>query len=453
MNWLQFRNILTIGISILVLMACERSKNIGLDLTAQQNVNTIYTELPVTASTILGKDLPTNTTIALNVGQYDDPVFGRVTAKSFFQIAPFVSVTLEKFDNKEQILDSLVFEFPYYNNYADTTKVQNFRLHRLIDAIDENIEYTNKSNLNFNPTPLFSLSTRGGRIISDGKIRFRIDNVNPTFATEIFNLLKTNPDKATFLNTLKGFVLVPGANDNAAIMGFGASNNPNIAPTHSRMICYYNAPQAQAGSPDIANRRTLEIFTNARFNQITSVRTGTPIETLSTPLNAMPSSAYRFQTFVQAGVNYLTKLSFPQLSSLLNQNTNISINRAELVIKILPGSADFYQAPNSIVLIETNDTNESLTTTNQVGTIIPKYVFPQGSTSPIIFYNSRDQEYRIPLTSYIQRLLKDSNNASANNSLIIRPAITAWEVSRMILANDNTKDYAMRLRVFYTKFD
>ncbi|TAE73973.1 MAG: DUF4270 family protein [Bacteroidetes bacterium] len=437
--------------SVLLLFACEKATDIGFNLVDQQSVETIYTELPVEASTIVGKDLPTNTSITLLCGQYNDNAFGKVTSRTFFQVSPAPSgISLTKYD-KDLVFDSLSIEFPVYNYYADTTKVQTFRLHRLTETLDESVEYTNKNTLAYDPTPITSLSIKGGRILANGFMRMPIPN--SVFKTDVFNLAKNNSSKADFLTTLKGLVLVPDVNDNAAVMGFEASNNPQIAVNFSRLMVYYTAPQTQTGAPDKLNNFVQTFFVNARFNQITSVRNaGTFLDDMNTPLQAKLASASNNRVFVQAGVNYLAKLSFPTLQNLRNQGT-IAINRAELVIKIAPNSADVYSTPRNIVLIQSNATNESLTFTNQFGTVVPIYAFPQGSQSPVVSFNSRDLEYRIPLTSYIQSIYSGSN---LNKSLIVRPGVTAWEVSRMIILNDNGTNnfpYSTKLRLFYTKYN
>ncbi len=453
MNWLQShkKSLFIILFSVFVLFSCEKATDIGITLVDQLPTETIYTEFPVQAATIVGKDLPTNTSITLLCGQYNDPAFGKVTSKAFFQISPPPNgISLTKFD-KDLIFDSLAIEFPVYNYYADTMRVQRFNLHRLTDVLDQNVEYTNKSNLAYDPIPITSLSTKGGRILADGFMRMPIPN--STFKTDIFNLAKNSSSKDDFLAAVKGLVLVPNVTDNAAVMGFEASNNPQLAFNFSRLIIYYTAPQSQTAAPDILNKYSQSLFVNARFNQITSLRnTGTFLDDMNTPLQTKLSSASNNRTFVQAGVNYLTKLSFPTLQSLRNQG-NVAINRAELVIKIAPNSADIYGTPRSIVLIQSNNTNESLTFTNQFGSVIPIYAFPQGSQSPVIGFNSRDLEYRVSLTSYIQSIYSGSN---LNNSLIIRPSVTAWEVSRMVILNDNGNlnfPYSTKLRVFYTKYN
>lgn len=451
MNWLaSYKNKLFFIFSAFLLLSCEKSTNIGIDLVDQQAVNTIYAELPIEASTVVGKDLVTNTSITLLCGQYNDNLFGKVTSKAFFQVTPAPSgISLTKYD-KDLVFDSLAIEFPVYNYYADTTKTQTFNLHRLTEVLDETVEYTNKSNLNYEATPIVSLTTKGGRILANGYMRMTIPA--SVFRTDIFNLCKNNTSKADFLTALKGLVLIPNATDNAAVMGFEASNNTQIAINFSRLMVFYTAPQTQTGAPDKLNNFVQTFFVNARFNQIGSIRSGTFLDDMNTALQAKLATASNNRVFVQAGVNYLAKLTFPTLQNLRSQG-NIAINRAELVIKMVPNTVEVYPTPQTIVLIQSNSTNELLTTTNQIGTVIPLYAFPQNSQSPLIGFNSRDLEYRVPLTSYIQSIYSGAN---PNNALMIRPAVTAWEVSRMVIFNDNAADkfpYSTKLRIFYTKFD
>lgn len=427
------------------LMSCERSRGIGFDLVPQNAVEVLFTDtLSIKASTVIGDSLVTAGASNLLLGQYTDPVFGKVKAQSYIRFTPFgTQITLDQDAKRKVKFDSLTLRFTYSYFYADKSKPQKFNLHKLTGELYDSVPYCNFNSIAYDPIPLTSVTVSGDELADDLTLRFRLDEIPNAdeLVSQIVALAKDSATTEEFEAAIKGFALVPDGADEAAILGFSST-------VFFQM--YYRKVFAKADNGDsLATTSSVYTFNiGGRFNQVESQRSGTQLSDL-TVLGSKSSEQTDNLSYVQAGTNIYTKLEFPTLANLKLQG-NAVINKAELIIKPLIASVDVFKQPDFAILYESNESNDIAQTSNKTPLIIlPEEQLFGNNPSALVAYRTRDENYVVTLSSPIQRIF---SGKTSNEAILISAANSASSVNRLILNNQKNSPYSMKLRVYYTIF-
>jgi hypothetical protein len=399
-----------LAMSIVVLLtACEAPKEIGLPPEVIAEVKFTDT-VTVRTSTVLLDSVRTSNTLSFLVGKYNDPTFGQVTARPYFELIGAPSFTSE---GKTYIYDSLALQINYSYLYGDTLKPFEMGVHRLKDTIRTNRNYYNISVIDAETEPIAKAKFTPGPNQSRS-ITIKLPN---TLGKAMFDALNKNEITSAdqFRKTFRGFTLIPSSSNNA-IIGFGA------ASADVRMTMHVH----ESTSDTLKGSVSFNVF--GRFNNVQSNRQGTAISQLQ-PLKPLPASQTRGMTYLHDALGVVNKVEFPYLSRIL-QNKEIAINRAELTIvpnqpaNIANGVVDwpnYLHIPSGLALIETDETNRVLRTTNDRELFIPI----DGTTfQPIIqpqvsLYSTKFRQYdSFILTTYLQAIL---TGFKKSNGLLLMP--------------------------------
>jgi hypothetical protein len=462
---------LLLPILVYFLSACERPQGIGFQLVPQGNVEVYFTDtLTVDASTVLAKEVVTSNSGVIMVGQFIDPVLGRVTATPFFEIAPPLSlgtakIALDQANSTEIVYDSLVLNLGVSSVYGNLQTTQTIRIHELSDSIKNtsNTTYYNTNSIPYNPSPMAVITFKASDVEQNRSLRVKLNDY-PGFSNFIRQVTRLSADSATrdrFLEEIKGWAIVPDANENGSVVSFAAGSvNTTLSLFYTKNTSTEKKNLSYTFFPGFGDY----------FHQVTGDKSNTLLNNLNTPLQAISSKQTNNLSFVQAGLGVQTKLSFPSFSNLRKLG-NVAINRAELIIKPLVSSTDVYTAPSFLYMYEAQADNDihqtEVTISSTVKQFVPSFVLPEeaqgGNTQQsFVRYSSRNQEYQIQLTTQMQRLLL---NKLERPEIIIAPyslynfnvrapspAAAAADVTRLILNNDKNSQFRVRLRVFYTLF-
>lgn len=138
---------------------------VGSDYLALSNKVILIDTVTVNMSTINFDSLATSSRGRILIGNYDDPIFGKVKSDSYFQLSTDIYALNSIGSDTEStnyVFDSISMILKYDRYYyGDTTKVQTFNIHRLTQKVKPNKEdnnFYNNSTLTYSPESLGTIS-------------------------------------------------------------------------------------------------------------------------------------------------------------------------------------------------------------------------------------------------------------------------------------------------------
>ncbi|WP_278019537.1 DUF4270 family protein [Flavobacterium ginsengisoli] len=261
---------------VLTLFSCGTDTDtgeftVGSDYLALSNKVIMIDTVTVEMSTINFDSLVTSNKSRILIGNYDDPIFGKVKSDSYFQLSG-ASYALNNTGSDTEAVNyvfdsiSMILKYDKYY-YGDTTKVQTFDIHRLLQKVKPNTDDSN-----FYNNSALSYSTE-----SLGKISFiprpkQKDSINikmdKEFGEALFQKIKKREitDFDSFTEYLKGLVLVPETSNSSNIIGFSAGS--------SKMRLYYSKYMADTDEESYILDYTI-LDKTKQFNSISLDKTGT----------------------------------------------------------------------------------------------------------------------------------------------------------------------------------
>jgi hypothetical protein len=413
---------------------------VGSGFLAVSNKVILIDTVTVNLATINFDSLVTSSQSRILVGNYDDPVFGKVKSDSYFQLAA-QNYTLynesSDTDAPTYVFDSIAMVLKYDNYfYGDTTKVQSFSIHRLIQKVKPDLNddsFYNNSTLNYNSESLGTISFKPKPIGND-LINIKLNN---DFGKELFQKLKNrevvNIDE--FTEYLKGFVLKSTSSATSSVIGFNLS---------SVLRMYYSKFQ---GDTETSLVKDFTIRDAAKqFNNITLDRTGTLIQNLPITSSKLSSLQTGNKAFIQSGTGIACRLDFPNMKQLKYIAEKGVIVDAELIIKPVNNSySNSYPLADSLGVYVGDKLNRIKGTLKN----------SDGNAVYAILNNSKDQfneniGYKISIGAFLQsEMLKQTDSKS---SLILTLPSISKAVNRIVLGDQNNADNKMKLKIYYITY-
>ncbi len=396
-----------------IFFACEFNdpKDVGQGLNPLTgNFGIIYTDtLTLQTSTLLVDSVVTTAGSNLLAGEYTDPIQGKVTARSFFQV---------RYDSRFDLganvrIDSVRFIF--FRDSVNASPVNHtLKLYRLTADIDGSRNYLSNEQISYNPTPVGSYSfvrsaTKVGKIDT---IRMPVD---VSVGQDLIRAYSTTLTPVDFIKTFKGFSLGtegPGS----GISSFRTTNGSG-ASSAGIAIYFRNGTDTTKKAIFFTAPNLYNNGVTTMFNQVKNDRSGTPMSGLQKMYDSLASASTNEQTYIQSGTGLKTKVVIPYFSKLF-QNRNIIINDAKLIIDPISGSpfAASQALPAQLALYEVTKAGR-----------LPVISSTSG-TRTLYFY--------VPWTSYLE-----SVNASLGENGILRKT-TTFKDGKYIF---NITDYLQRL--------
>ena len=441
-------------IIIIGFFSCKESEStIGFSELDSKIQTVMIDTFTVRTSTVLLDSINSSGTSKIIVGSYYDPVLGKISSSSYFQIAPNpASWSIDT----DAIFDSvalLLTPDQYY--YGDTTVVQEFIVQQLSQdltgrTVDKNIfkdvpySYfysdggiynTSKTkafgnelaHFNYRPTPHSSDSI--------------IIRLNDELGAYWFDLAKVNDQQiantGNFLSEFKGLKLSV-SNRNAAVCGFSSSK--------AKVRVYYHV---SSNAEYIVNSSfDLPIFQSAiQYNQFESDLSSTVLSSLLRG-KSLSSTVTNQETFIQGGSGVITKIEFPYLHLLNELNENVTILHAALVVSAVREYPQVYGLPSELCLYYANDLNiptnfvadEITATKTNTATL---------STDKELGLFSR---YSFLVTSYISALIKGKEAYPKELFIGLNLTDLPGTVTRLRLGGENNPDFKIKLQVYYSRY-
>lgn len=415
---------------------------VGADYLALSNKVILIDTVTVEMSTINFDSLVTSSQSRILIGNYDDPVFGKVKSNSYFQLASS-SYTLNNggsdTETTNYVFDSIAMILKYDNYYyGDTTKVQTFDIHRLTQKVKPNSEddsFYNNSVLSYSDESIGTISYRP-RPIEKDSITIKM---NDAFGAALFQKLKRREitDFDSFSEYLKGLVLVSSTSSSSSVIGFQAAT--------SKIRLYYS--KNQAGTEDTSYIIDFTISeASKQFNSISLDKTGTLLQNLPIASSKLSSSITDRQGFIQSGTGVACRIDFPNIKQLKYISDKGAIVSAELLLKPVSNSfSEQYPLADSLKVYVADNLNRiSGSLENNSGT----YVY--GALNKKSDEFNENLGYVIPIGNFLQKeMWKKSDSRS---SLILTLPVIYKAVNRIVLGDQKHPDNKIQLKIYYTSY-
>ncbi|AXB56531.1 DUF4270 family protein [Flavobacterium fluviale] len=432
---------------VLTLFSCGTDTDtgeftVGSDYLALSNKVIMIDTVTVEMSTINFDSLITSSRSRILIGNYDDPIFGKVKSDSYFQLST-TSYALNGSTSDTQainyVFDSISMILKYDNYYyGDTTKVQTFNIHRLIQKVKPNTDndsFYNNSTLNYSPESLGTISFTP-RPTQKDSINIRM---NDEFGEALFQKIKKREitDFDSFTEYLKGLVLVPETGSSSNVIGFSVPE--------SKVRMYYSKYHADADELSYIIDFTIADIAK-QFNSISLDKTGTLLQNLPISSSYLPSTQTNNQGFIQSGTGVACRIDFPNIKQFKNISTNGAIVNAELILKPVNNSySEKYPLEDSLAVYVGDNLNRvSSALVNSAGTTVYGLLNKKSDEF------NENVAYTIPIGSFLQsEMLK---KADSRSSLILTLPGISKSVDRIVLADQKNPNNKIQLKVYYISY-
>lgn len=258
--------------------------------------------LSLTTSTILLDSVSTTNSTRMLIGALQDEEFGNLTSK------PFFNLIASSYDiNTSATYDSIGIIL-YYDRYyyGDTTKVQTYKVHEIIENFEPNDDddtFYNTSTLKYSDAVLGELTFTP---YPNKKDSIYIP-IHGEYGSELFSKLQNNDinNYDDFYQTYKGLTIVPNA-DNNLVLGFGR--------TKTVLRMYYTLKIGDTDDSDYYKDFTIE-SSNKNFNSITSERNTTLLNPLKTYTDILETDNTNNFAYIQSGSALNMRVSVPYIKN------------------------------------------------------------------------------------------------------------------------------------------
>ena len=192
-----------------------------------------------------------------------------------------------------------------------------------------------------------------------------------------------------------------------------------------------------------------------QFNQVSFDRTGTPLTAFNGIARPnpnipaeVPSGSTNNAAYIQSMTGLQAKVLFPTIYTLTQFTDYISLLKAELVLKPIPGSySPLLALPPKITASQTGVTNQLgppliLGNAIQYGNLITDYI------------TGVNTSYSYDVTNYLKQQLTLNNNIFTQDGLMLSIPSPANYTSfdRVVLGDKNNKNFSVQLIVYYISF-
>ena len=415
---------------------------VGSDYLALSNKVILIDTVTVEMSTINFDSLITSSQSRILIGNYDDPLYGKVKSNSYFQLASDSYSLINTGSDTETtnyVFDSISMILKYDNYYyGDTTKVQTFDIHRLTQKVKPNTDdsnFYNNSALTYSEESLGSISYKP-RPLEKDSINIKM---NDAFGAALFQKLKKREitDFDSFSEYLKGLVLVPTSSNSASVVGFHVAT--------SKVRLYYSKYQADTEeTPYVLDFTILDAA--KQFNSISLDKTGTLLQNLPVSSSKLSSLLTDHQGYIQSGTGVACKIDFPNIRQLKYISDKGAIVDAQLLLKPVNNTySEKYPLADSLRIYVGDNLNR-----------ISGSLVNSANTAVFGILNKKSDEfnenvgYVVPIGNFLQKeMLKQSDSRS---SLILTLPGISKTVNRIVLGDQKHLNNKIQLKIYYISY-
>lgn len=445
---MDLRKVIILSASfLLVFYSCRQDEEKLRPDFVNNSAYTRYTnQLEISTRTLRSDSILADKVAQGLAGIYRDSVFG--LSRASLHVQPLLSTNFLTLGQAGETLitDSLVLSLQYEGIYGDSSIQQSLEVYRIDEALDASESYPSNTMVTIQPSILgaktfqpdlvndlniYSPNSTGGidTLTVQPELRIRLDNA---LGDEILSKsgqseLENNANFTAFFNGLK--IMPPqGAmvnNNEAAILYFALTSSA------TKMSLYYSTITPGGDT----TKRVIAFPINSssvRFNTFEHDYSGSEVER---QLNqAADDSVY---TYTQAMAGVETLISFPTLYDQY-KDSNIVVNKAELVLPTADGSHAKFGFANSLIVASKNASGDLQ--------FIPDYF--EGESYFGGFYDPITQSYRFNIGRYVQGILNETIDSDGLTLLLTGSAVKA---ERAVIFGPKNSNRQIRLNLYYSK--
>ena len=412
---------------------------VGSDYLSVNNKVLLIDTLTVEVSTINFDSLVTSSQSRILIGNYTDPILGKVKSESYLELTPDTYNLGSSSDTEtvNYVFDSIAMILKYDRYYyGDTTKTQTLNIHQLTQKIKPNIDddsFYNNSTLTHYSNSIGS-RTFYPRPIGKDSVNIQMD---ASFGKNLFDKLKNNAFTSSdeFNDYFRGIVIKPSTANSSNVVGF---------TTACVMRMYYR--QANANSEETYTKDFKIADLTKQFNNISLDKTGTIIQNLPDSRNKLSSELTNNSAFVQSGTGVACRIDFPFIKQLKYISEKGAIVDAELIIKPIKNSASaLYPIKDSLQVYECDHLNRiSKILTNSDGS----QMLAKLNNTPDEF--NENIGYTINIGSFLHQEMKKTY-ANKSSLILTFPNISKG-VNRIVLGNQKNAENKLQLKIYYISY-
>lgn len=371
-------------------------------------------------------------------GTLADERTGRTEATFFSQLLlPATNIDLG--DPNDLTLDSAVLSLRYGGYYGDTSKVQEFRVHQVLEDM-EGIDPSHRDSLDRSATPIGkeqiapepgqSVTLDGGSETQPPQLRIRLDD---SFGRNILDRSGSSElsDDQAFTDFINGISV--SSHVNSIQNREGAVLFAQIPNENTKLTLYYR----NTASNDTS---TLDLELGAaHFNRVEHNSDGSQME----PRLDSAFSSEQNRNYVVGPGETATELRFPTLRSL-DDSTDVSINKAVLDLPVETSGGTVFPPTDGLFVLYRDASGELSLTKDRT---------EEGGEFIGGAYEAKEERYRLRITRHAQAILsgKVSPSIFVTTSIPFVSEDQANTVARSVLYGPGSSD-PPRLEITYTEY-
>lgn len=414
--------LLVILIGFGILLSCSEentSYEVGQDFIDSNTLVFEVDTLSLKTSTIISDSLITSGTTRILVGALQDDDFGDLIAQNYFGVYSSVFSI-----DEDAVFDSIALIMHYDRYYyGDTTLVQTYKIHEITEVFEPNDDddyFYNTSSLAYSEDILGEQSFTP---YPNKKDSINI-SLNYAFGENIFNKIINNEitDSNDLSKEFRG-VTIKSESDTNTVLGFKYSSSSS----GSTAIRFYYTLDNDDDSEN--NNHYIDLLLqggNYIFNNITSDKTNTVLNTLTDSEDILPSTETNNKIYIQSGTGVSMRVEMPTLSNLNALENNGTTVGAW--VKIYPdySSYDNIDLIDSLAVYVIDQKNRTVKQLTSLGgnTIYAKINSDENEFDASTYYT-------VDVSSFVEEILTSSytldyalrfefpNNTSTINRLLV----------------------------------
>ncbi|MDB5087227.1 MAG: hypothetical protein JWR09_1221 [Mucilaginibacter sp.] len=456
-------DLLTLLISLFILNSCKNQDTVGLGVNSANQINgTLVDTSTIMVNTVKDDSVITSAATKNPLAYFIDPIFG-TTESNLAASLSLPGATAYTLPSGTISIDSTRLVLRYIDGFYGDSVASTYKLnvYQLAEPFNESISYYNTKIWKPNLSNLLGSVTFKARTHDSIKV-FNIITGKPD------TLIKVPPQLRVPINN--SFIISNLFNASSATLSSNKVFQNAVQGLY--LTLDKNQTSGSGGTFMFSSGDTLAVYCKIVNNGVIDTATiMLPITKLAASVKHTYSTSIQAElanTTTSGNVFYLqglaglrTKIKFPNLltnlrNNLLKKDSDIVLNRAELVITPSPGSNIPYSPIPQITMYKLDIANQRVSLEDASAND------PRSGGIGVFGgrYNSATKQYHFIITAYLQDLLlKRTVDYGAyiapidtTNKSSVDIAVTSQIAARTLATGtDKTSPYKIKLNIIYTR--